>query len=72
MTQPAVDKLVPHWSSDNQQRAGSLLNTYPEARSTVMPLLYIATLEHGYVTADAMRDVASLTGLTAAVKLCDV
>ena len=29
-----------------------------------MPLLYLASLEHGYVTADAMREVAELTGLT--------
>lgn len=66
MTAAAVDKLVPHWSSDNRQRAAKLLDTYPEARSTVMPLLYIAALEHGHVSAEAMRDVAALSGLTAA------
>lgn len=66
MTQAQIDKLVPHWSSDSQQRVATLLDTYPESRSAVMPLLYIATLEHGFVSADAMRDVAELTGLTAA------
>lgn len=66
MTAATVDKLVPQWSSENQQRAANLLGTYPETRSAVMPLLYIASLEYGYVSADAMRDVAALTGLTAA------
>lgn len=66
MTPSQIDKLVPHWSSDNQRRAAELLATYPETRSTVMPLLYIASLEHGHVSAAAMVDVAALTGLTAA------
>jgi len=66
MTSRAVDKLVPDWSSRNQQRAAALLAAYPETRSTVMPLLYVAALEYGYVSSEAMRDVAALTGLTAA------
>lgn len=63
---PAVDKLVPHWSAPNRERARTLLATYPERRSTVMPLLYIASLEHGHASDDAQRDVAALTGLTSA------
>jgi NADH:ubiquinone oxidoreductase subunit E len=31
-----------------------------------MPLLYLASLEHGHVTDDAMREVAAMTGLTPA------
>jgi NADH:ubiquinone oxidoreductase subunit E len=31
-----------------------------------MPLLYLASLEHGHVTAEAQREVAGLTGLTSA------
>ena len=54
------------WSSPNQERARTLLATYPEERSTVMPLLYLAALEHGHVTDDAMREVAAMTDLTAA------
>jgi len=54
------------WSSANQDRAKRLLTQYPEKRSTVMPLLYLASLEHGHVTSDAMREVAELTGLTGA------
>lgn len=57
---------VADWSEANQERARVLLDTYPERRSAVMPLLYIGSMEHGYVTEGAMRQVAELTGLTAA------
>jgi len=58
--------MINHWSSENQERAKELLEQYPEKRSAVMPLLYVAALEHGYVSEDAMREVAGLTGLTSA------
>ena len=54
------------WSRENYQRAESLLSQYPEPRSAVMPLLYLASLEHGHVSDQAMREVAELTGTTAA------
>lgn len=54
------------WSHDNQERARKIIESYPDPRSAVMPLLYVASLEHGYVSADAMREVAALTGVTAA------
>jgi NADH-quinone oxidoreductase subunit E len=58
--------MISHWSQKNQQRATRLLEQYPEKRSAAMPLLYIAALEHGYVSNDAMREVAELTGLSSA------
>jgi NADH-quinone oxidoreductase subunit E len=57
---------VAHWSPQNQERAKHVVARYPDRRSAVMPLLYLASMEHGYVTDDAMREVAVLTGLTAA------
>lgn len=54
------------WSAPNQERARKLLDAYPEGRSAVMPLLYLASLEHGHVTTEAMREVAAVTGLTPA------
>lgn len=54
------------WSGPNQDRAKRLLATYPDPRSAVMPLLYVGSLEHGFVTEAAMREVAEMTGLTAA------
>lgn len=54
------------WTSEHQEQARALLGAYPKKRSAVMPLLYIASLEHGYCSEDAMREVAELTGLTSA------
>jgi NADH-quinone oxidoreductase E subunit len=54
------------WSSENRERAAQLIAAYPDRRSAVMPLLYIAAMEHGFVSDDAMVEVAALTGLTAA------
>ena len=52
------------WSAPNQVRAKQLLEAYPQPASAVMPLLYLAALEHGYVSDEAMRQVAQLTGLS--------
>ncbi len=54
------------WSPGNQERAKRILESYPERRSAIMPLLYISSLEHEFVSPDAMREVAAMTGLTAA------
>ena len=59
-------RTIAGWSGPNQERAKRMLDSYPERRSTVMPLLYLASLEHGYVDDDAMLEVAELTGLTPA------
>lgn len=58
--------LVAGWSEPNQERARALLGAYPDRRSAVMPLLYVASMEHGHVTEEAMRQVGDMTGLTAA------
>lgn len=60
-TEPAVS----NWSPESQKHAATILASYPQKRSAVMPLLYVASLEHGYVTEDAMREVAELVGITA-------
>ncbi len=53
------------WSADNQERANRVMALYPEKRSAVMPLLYLASLEHGYASDEAMSQVAELVGITA-------
>ncbi len=54
------------WSKENRARAETLIAQYPDPRSAVMPLLYVASLEHGYASEEAMREVGELTGLTPA------
>src|SRR5215204_7010522 len=43
-----------------------ILSKYPpeQKRSAVMPLLYLAQREEGYLTKAAMQDVAQLVGIT--------
>ncbi len=54
------------WSPQAQERARAIVDSYPEKRSAVMPLLYLAMLEDGHLTDAGMREVADRTGLTAA------
>ncbi|MEO0051849.1 MAG: NADH-quinone oxidoreductase subunit NuoE [candidate division WOR-3 bacterium] len=39
------------------------LAKYPDRRSAIMPLLYIAQEEYGYITEEAMHEVAELVGV---------
>jgi len=41
-----------------------ILSRYPVKRSALIPLLYLAQREHGYVTEPAMKEIAGLLGLT--------
>ncbi len=57
---------IAHWSPANQERARTIIASYPEPRSALMPLMYLASLEHRYASDAAMRDVAELVGITPA------
>ncbi len=54
------------WGPDAEERARALVARYPDPRSAVMPLLYVAMLEEGCLTEESQRRVAELTGLSAA------
>ncbi len=47
-----------------KQRMRDLAARYPVARSAIMPALYIAQQEEGYITQDALQAVAEAIGLT--------
>lgn len=47
-----------------KQRMRELASRYPVARSAVMPALYIAQQEEGYITQEALQAVAETLGLT--------
>ncbi len=61
-----MNAAIAHWSQANQERAQRILDSYPEKRSAVMPLLYVASLEHDFASRDAMREVAALVDVTPA------
>src|SRR5690606_15785272 len=54
------------WPEATQERARQIIARYPEARSAVMPLLYLAMGEDGWLTDEGMIEVADWTGLTPA------
>ena len=55
------------WSRTTEERAAAILARYPEKRSAVMPLLYLAMSEEdGHLTDEGQKRVAELTGLSAA------
>lgn len=59
-----MTSVIQHWSHENQERAKSILASYPIKRSALMPLLYVASLEHDYASEDALREVAALIDIT--------
>ena len=55
-----------HFRSDLRQRAEELVSLYPRRRSAMLPLLHLAQEQDGYVTDEAMAEIAELTGTTPA------
>ncbi|HEY6634912.1 MAG TPA: NAD(P)H-dependent oxidoreductase subunit E, partial [Acidimicrobiia bacterium] len=55
-----------HWSEATEARARQIISRYPEKRSAVMPLLYLAMAEEGYLTDAGMEEVAVWCGITPA------
>ncbi len=54
------------WSDESLERARRIMARYPEKRSAVMPLLYLAMAEDGRLTNGGMEQVAELVGITPA------
>ncbi len=54
------------WPDAVQERARELVARYPEKRSAVMPLLYLAMSVDGYLSDEGMEEVARWTGITPA------
>lgn len=55
-----------HWSETTQERARAIISRYPEKRSSVMPLLYLAMAEEGRLTEEGMEEVARWCEITPA------
>ena len=56
------------YTPENKTRFDTIVARYPadRRRSAVLPALYLVQYQQGYVTANAMRHVAALLGITAA------
>jgi NADH-quinone oxidoreductase subunit E len=56
------------YTPENRARFDAIVKRYPpnQRRSAVLPALYLAQGQQGYITANAMRHVAALLGITPA------
>ncbi|MCQ3807523.1 MAG: NAD(P)H-dependent oxidoreductase subunit E [Acidimicrobiaceae bacterium] len=54
------------FTSANLEMAREIISRYPMPRSALIPLLHLAQEQHGWVTDEAMRQVADLCGVTPA------
>lgn len=54
------------WSEATEERAREIISRYPQKRSAVMPLLYLAMAEDGFLTNEGMEEVARWVGITPA------
>ncbi|MPZ53243.1 MAG: NADH-quinone oxidoreductase subunit NuoE [Acidimicrobiia bacterium] len=54
------------WSEETLERARAIIARYPQKKSAVMPLLFLAMAEDGRLTSTGMRQVADLVGITPA------
>jgi NADH-quinone oxidoreductase subunit E len=56
------------YTPENRARFDSIVQRYPpeNRRSAVLPALYLAQYQQGYITANAIRHVAELLGITRA------
>jgi NADH-quinone oxidoreductase E subunit len=56
------------YTAENRARFDDIVKRYPpdRRRSAVLPALYLAQHQHGYITANVIRHVADLLGITRA------
>jgi NADH-quinone oxidoreductase subunit E len=54
------------FSDANLTRAREIVARYPRAKSAILPLAHLAQDQDGWLTREAMEQIAALTGVTAA------
>ena len=57
------------FSPSNLETARELIARYPQKKSAVLPLLHLAQDQEGYVSPEAIEEVADLLDLTPALVL---
>jgi len=53
-------------STENVERAREIISRYPSSRSALLPLLYLAQEQEGWISDDAMRHIGELLDITPA------
>src|SRR4029077_13602216 len=57
---------VTFFTEANRTRAKEIVARYPRAKSAILPLAHLAQDQHGWLRAEAMNEIAEITGVTAA------
>ncbi len=60
----ATARTPSHLSADTLTRARQVISLYPEPRSALIPLCHLAQEQDGWLTPEAMVDIAGLIGVT--------
>ena len=55
-----------HLSPDNLEKADAIVSCYPQPRSGLIPLCHLAQAQDGWLSPEAMEDIAALVGCTPA------
>jgi NADH-quinone oxidoreductase E subunit len=55
-----------HFSPENLARAEAIVACYPRPRSALIPLCHLAQSQDGFLTCEAMEEIAALVGCTPA------
>jgi NADH-quinone oxidoreductase subunit E len=55
---------VSFFTPDNRRHALEVVARYPKKRSAMIPLLHLAQEQHGWISGDAMREIAELIDST--------
>ncbi|MDE3086432.1 MAG: NAD(P)H-dependent oxidoreductase subunit E [Acidobacteriota bacterium] len=58
--------MSPHLSEETRARAVELLGLYPHPRSALIPICHLAQEQDGWLTPEAMAEIAELVGLSPA------
>ncbi|HLI14490.1 MAG TPA: NAD(P)H-dependent oxidoreductase subunit E [Acidimicrobiales bacterium] len=53
-------------SAETRRRALEVVSLYPRRRSALIPLCHLAQAQDGYLSAEAMEDIAEILGITPA------
>ncbi len=48
------------FSVENQEKIERIIQKYPEKQAAVMPLLYLAQEQHGFISVEAMREISQI------------
>lgn len=51
------------FTPENLERARAIVSRYPRAKSAILPLAHLAQDQEGWLSPEAMREIAALTGV---------